>query len=192
MATRNNAATESAERVLVIERIFDAPRELVFEAWTDPEHLAHWWGPHGCTVISCEADPRAGGIWCISMRSPKVLPQFVHRHPIGPETGPGLSQPRLSGRDVAARDHPWIVERLRGVYQEVVKPERLVFTYAFEDDADRPVHQTVVTVSFVDDGGRTKLTLRQAIFETVSARDDHVRGWTEALEHLVEYLRRTQ
>jgi uncharacterized protein YndB with AHSA1/START domain len=73
-----------------------------------------------------------------------------------------------------------------------VKPERLVFTYAFEDDAGRPVHQTVVTVSFVDDGGRTKLTLRQAIFETVSARDDHVRGWTEALEHLVEYLRRTQ
>jgi uncharacterized protein YndB with AHSA1/START domain len=184
--------TEPADRGLVITRIFDAPRELVFEAFTDPERLMSWWGPQGCTVISCEADPRVGGTWCISMRSPKVLPQFVHRHPIDPEAGPGLSQPRQSGRDVAARDHPWIVERQRGVYQEVVKPERLVFTYAFEDDAGRPVHQTVVTVSFADDGGRTKLTLHQAIFETVSARDDHVRGWTEALEHLVEYLMRVQ
>jgi len=126
------------------------------------------------------------------MRSPKVVPQFVHRHPIDPETAPDLWQPRQSGRYVAARDHSWIVERQRGVYQEVVKPERLVFTYAFEDDAGRPLHQTVVTVSFADEGGRTKLTLQQAVFETGSARDDHVRGWTEALEHLVEYLRRVQ
>ena len=51
---------------------------------------------------------------------------------------------------------------------------------------------SVVTVSFADEGGRTKLTLQQAVFETGSARDDHVRGWTEALEHLVEYLRRVQ
>jgi len=188
MAAKSHVATETAERVLIIKRIFDAPRELVFEAWTDPEHLVHWWGPQGCTVISCEAEPRVGGTWRISMRSPKVLPQFVHRYPLDPETAPGLSQPRQSGRDVAARDHSWIVERLRGVYQEVVKPERLVFTYAFEDDAGRPFHQTVVTVSFTDDRGRTKLTLHQAIFETVSARDDHVRGWTEALDRLAEHL----
>jgi uncharacterized protein YndB with AHSA1/START domain len=69
-----------------------------------------------------------------------------------------------------------------------VKPERLVFTYAFEDDAGRPLHQTLVTLAFADEGGRTKLTLHQAIFENVSVRDDHVRGWTEALEHLAEYL----
>ncbi len=192
MATRSNVVPKPAERVLVITRIFDAPRELVFEAFTDPEHLMRWWGPQGSTVISCETDPRAGGTWHISMRSPKVRPQFVHRHPIDPEPGPGLSQPRQSGRNDAASNHQWIVERQRGVYQEVVKPERLVFTYAFEDDAGRPIHQTVVTVSFADEGGRTKLTLHQAIFETVSARDDHVRGWTEALEHLVEYLMRAR
>jgi hypothetical protein len=50
----------------------------------------------------------------------------------------------------------------------------------------------VVTVRFADEGGRTRLTLHQAIFETVSARDDHVRGWSEALERLVEYLMRAQ
>ena len=190
MAARNNVVPEPAERELVITRIFDAPCELVFAAFTDPAQLMRWWGPHGCTVISCEADPRPGGTWRIAMRSPKVLPQFVHRHPIDPETGPGLSQPRQSGRDGDAPDHEWIVERQRGVYQEVVKPERLVFTYAFEDAAGRLLQQTLVTVSFADEGGRTKLTLHQALFETVSARDDHVRGWTEALEHLVEYLRR--
>jgi hypothetical protein len=48
----------------------------------------------------------------------------------------------------------------------------------------------VVTVTFAEEGGRTRLTLHQAIFESVSARDDHVRGWTEALEHLAEYLMR--
>ena len=185
-----NQGTATADRELVITRIFDAPRELVFEAFTDPEHLMKWWGPHGCTVISCEADPRAGGSWCISMRTPRVLPQFVNRHPVSPKAGPALSQQSPNDYDVVAQEREWIIERQRGVYQEIVKPERLVFTYAFEDNAGRPLHQTVVTVTFADEKGRTKLTLHQAIFESVSARDDHVRGWAEALEHLAEYLMR--
>jgi uncharacterized protein YndB with AHSA1/START domain len=90
-----------------------------------------------------------------------------------------------------AHQSDWIVERQRGVYQEFVKPERLVFTYTFEDNTGRPLHQTVVTLSFTDEAGKTKLTLRQAIFESVSSRDDHVRGWTEALDHLSKYLLRS-
>ena len=172
--------TKQPDLELVVTRVFDAPRELVFEAFTDPERLMKWWGPHGCRVTSCEADPRAGGTWSISMRSPRVLPQFVHRHPI--------SQERRSGREFAAHENDWIIERQRGVYQEVVKPERLVFTYAFVDESGRPLHQTVVTVSFADEGGGTRLTVHQAIFESVAARDDHIRGWSEALEHLAEYL----
>jgi uncharacterized protein YndB with AHSA1/START domain len=183
-------STEPADRQLVITRTFNAPRELVFEAFTDPKHLMKWWGPHGCTVISCEADPRAGGTWCISIRTPRVLPQFVNRHPISTEADPALSQQSPKGRDIVAQEHEWIIERQRGEYQEVVKPERLVFSYTFEDNAGRPLHRTVVTVTFADERGRTKLTLHQAIFESVSARDDHVRGWTEALEHLTEYLTR--
>ena len=188
MAARSNAVvTEPAERVLVIERLFDAPRELVFDAFTHPKHLMSWWGPRGCKVISCEADLKPGGAWRITMQSPRVRPEFTRRYPINAETGPGPSQPRQSSADVATTDY-WIVERQRGVYQEVVKPERLVFTYAFEDDAGRPLHQTLVTLTFVDEEGRTRLTLHQAIFENVPVRDDHVRGWTEALEHLAEYL----
>lgn len=181
---RPDQGTEPAGRELVITRMFDAPRELVFEAFINPERLMSWWGPQGCTVISCEADPRAGGTWCISMRSPQLMPQFVNRYPTD------LSGSSPSDRGVAAPDRPWIVERQRGVYREVVKPERLVFTYAFEDDAGQPLHQTVVTVTFAEEGRKTKLTLHQAIFESASARNDHVRGWTEALEHLAELLMR--
>lgn len=181
---------ELADRELVITRVFDAPPELVFDAFTDPKLLMSWWGPRGCTVTSCETDPIAGGTWRISMRSPRVLPQFVHRYPVDPESGPNLGQPRPSGRDTAAQDESWIVERQRGVYQEVVKPERLVFTGAFEDDDGRPRHQTVVTLTFAKEGDRTRLTLHQAVFPSVSARDDHVRGWSEALERLAEYLMR--
>jgi uncharacterized protein YndB with AHSA1/START domain len=187
-AVNPNPGAELGDRELVVTRIFNAPRELVFEAFTKPEHLMKWWGPHGCSMLSCEADPRTGGAWSISMRLPKVLPQFARRYPINPEIGRAVPQQHQNSRDDAADEQEWIVERQRGTYQEVVRPERLVFTYAFEDDAGRPLHQTVVTISFADEGGRTRLTLRQALFESVSARDDHVLGWSEALEHLAEHL----
>lgn len=55
---------------LVLTRTFDAPRELVFELWTDPKHLAHWWGPKGFTTTVHEMDVRPGGAWRYSMRGP--------------------------------------------------------------------------------------------------------------------------
>ena len=153
MAVRSNTAAEPAERVLVITRIFDAPRSLAFKAWTEPEHLVHWWGPQGFTLPACTMDFRPGGAYRFCMRSPEGV------------------------------DH-W----LQGVYREIVEPERLVFTYAWEDAEGKPGHETLVTVTFAEHGEKTKLTMRQAIFETVTARDEHVRGWTEALDHLAEYL----
>ena len=55
---------------LVLTRAFNAPRELVFEAWTDPKHLAHWWGPRGFTTRILEMDVRPGGAWRYVMRGP--------------------------------------------------------------------------------------------------------------------------
>jgi uncharacterized protein YndB with AHSA1/START domain len=98
MDARSSAATESAERVLEIERIFDAPRSLVFKAWTEPEHLVHWYGPRGFTLPSCKLDLRPGGSWRSCMLSPE-------------------------GREY------WV----KGVYREILEPERLVFTYAHEN-----------------------------------------------------------
>jgi uncharacterized protein YndB with AHSA1/START domain len=59
-----------AKNELVITRVFDAPRELVFEVWTDPAHVAQWWGPHGFKTTIQEMDVRAGGRWRYSMRGP--------------------------------------------------------------------------------------------------------------------------
>jgi len=71
-----------------------------------------------------------------------------------------------------------------------LEPERLVFTFAWEDAEGRPGHETVVTVTFDEFGAKTKLTLHQAVFETVTARELHQGGWASALECLAEYLAR--
>jgi uncharacterized protein YndB with AHSA1/START domain len=68
-----NAATLSNkfdERELTITRVFDAPRALVFKVWTDPKHLAQWWGPQGFTNPVCKFDARVGGELRIHMRGP--------------------------------------------------------------------------------------------------------------------------
>lgn len=66
-----NAPTKAlAEREITIERVFDAPRDIVFKAWTDPKQLAQWWGPKGFTNPVCEFDARVGGAIRIHMRAP--------------------------------------------------------------------------------------------------------------------------
>ncbi len=77
MDARSSAATESVERVLEIERIFDAPRSLVFKAWTEPGHLVHWYGPRGFTLPSCKLDLRPGGSWRSCMLSPEGREYWV-------------------------------------------------------------------------------------------------------------------
>ena len=152
MAAGGSAST-AAERELVITRVFDAPRPLVFKAWTEPDRLVRWWGPQGFTTPSCTTDVRPGGAFRFCMRSPE------------------------------GTDH-W----LRGVYREIVEPERLVCTWAWEDAERKPGHETLLTVTFAEHGAKTKLTLQQAVFETVTARNGHQEGWTSALDRLAECL----
>jgi uncharacterized protein YndB with AHSA1/START domain len=58
-----------APQALTITRVFDAPRALVFKLWSEPAHLARWWGPHGWNVASVVMDFRAGGAWKVCLRS---------------------------------------------------------------------------------------------------------------------------
>ena len=71
-ATGQGAAAQSptADREIVISRTIDAPRELVFEAFTDPQHLSHWWGPEGFTTTTRAFDFRVGGAWDFVMHAP--------------------------------------------------------------------------------------------------------------------------
>jgi uncharacterized protein YndB with AHSA1/START domain len=70
MADRADAPT-STERELVITRVFEARRELVWKAWTDPSLALKWLGPKGFTATQFEMDPRPGGAWLLRMRSPE-------------------------------------------------------------------------------------------------------------------------
>ena len=70
MSTQTDPTTQSTQEELVLTRFFDAPRALVFEAWTNSKHLAQWWGPHGFTNPRCEWDLRPGGLIHVDMRAP--------------------------------------------------------------------------------------------------------------------------
>jgi uncharacterized protein YndB with AHSA1/START domain len=159
MAAGNLSMSEgssAAELELVITRVFNAPRELVFDAWTKAEHLQQWQGaPRGFTVTTEKSDIRPGGMFCICMRSPEGV-------------------------------NHW----LQGSYREIARPERLVFTHAWLDASGKPSQETLVTITFVERGKRTELTLRQTGFKSVESRDGHRMGWTSALEVLAEYLAR--
>jgi uncharacterized protein YndB with AHSA1/START domain len=67
---KNKSAADVANRSLVLERVFDAPRHLVFEAWTKPEHLVHWCAPEGFTIPESRGDFREGGEWYALMIKP--------------------------------------------------------------------------------------------------------------------------
>jgi uncharacterized protein YndB with AHSA1/START domain len=90
---------------------------------------------------------------------------------------------RISMRSPAGTE-----EWQQGIYREIVAPERMVFSYAFTDAAGTPGHQTVVTVNFADEAAKTRVTVHQAVFESVAVCDDHVRGWGETLERLAACL----
>jgi len=63
--------TEStANREIVVTRLFDAPRDLVFQMWTDPKHIVQWWGPKGFTSTIYEMDVKPGGVWRFVMHGP--------------------------------------------------------------------------------------------------------------------------
>jgi uncharacterized protein YndB with AHSA1/START domain len=68
--SKNNPVKETAEMKIVITRIFDAPRKLVYETWTKPEHLKKWSAPHGFTIPVSEGDLRVGGTWRACMIAP--------------------------------------------------------------------------------------------------------------------------
>lgn len=155
---------ETNQNELVIKRSFDAPRELVFEAYTSCEHLSNWWGPRSWPMTECSLDFRVGGVWHYCLR--------------GPNDG----------------DESWGLT----VYQEIVKPERIVYTDAFSNEdgninAEMP--QITTTLEFISVDGRTQLKAL-AVYDT----DEDLQrvlemgmaeGMSETLDRLEEYLVKT-
>jgi uncharacterized protein YndB with AHSA1/START domain len=71
--TGADAAKHNHDRPVIIVRTFDAPRDLMFKIWTDPEHFNHWWGPKDCKFGTSKMDLRPGGTLLYSMRMPAGL-----------------------------------------------------------------------------------------------------------------------
>jgi uncharacterized protein YndB with AHSA1/START domain len=70
MGERNDLAALVGDREIACTRVFDAPRDLVWKVWTEPEHIAKWWGPKGFTTTSYSMDVRPGGVWRFVMHGP--------------------------------------------------------------------------------------------------------------------------
>ncbi|MGZ5895544.1 MAG: SRPBCC family protein [Xanthobacteraceae bacterium] len=70
MAAKNSIDLETDPRSIIGTRVFEAPRDLVFSAWTDPKHLAQWWGPNGFTTTTHSFEFRPGGSWRFVMHGP--------------------------------------------------------------------------------------------------------------------------
>ncbi len=88
MNTRTDKQTSTADREISATRLFDAPREVVFKAWTDREQIRKWWGPKGFTTTTYEMDVRPGGVWRFVMHGPDgrdYKNKIVYREVVPPE-----------------------------------------------------------------------------------------------------------
>lgn len=145
--------TTPTDREIVMTREFNAPRRLVFDAFSKPELLKRWFGPHGWSLEVCEVDFRVGGGF-----------RFILRGPDGRQMG------------------------MRGVYREIVAPERSFHMESFDDYPG----ESQVTGVFTEQGGKTTLTVT-VLYESQVVRDAVIksgmeRGAAECYDRLAELL----
>ncbi len=158
----NNTATlkitTPTDREILITRVFDAPRNMVWDAMSKPELLKRWlFGPDGWSMVVCDDDLRVGGAF-----------RWVWR-------GPG-------GAEMA----------MRGVYREIVPPERVVRTESFEFGCDPQAGEQLATLVLTEQGGKTTLTLT-VLYPSKAARDGAIasgmeRGLAAGYDRLEELL----
>lgn len=146
---------EPGKHDITLSREFDAPRELVFRAMTDPALIAKWWGPTEVTTIVDKMEPKPGGSW-----------RYVQRDAQGNEFA------------------------FRGVYHDLVAPERTISTFEFEG---MPGHVVLETLTLEEHNGKTRMTTL-SIFQSVADRDGMVQsgmesGAAQSWDRLAEVLR---
>ncbi len=160
-----------ADNTVVITRIFDAPRERVWQAWTDPEELKKWWGPAGFTAPTIKVDLRVGGSYLYCMR--------------------GAPAPGMAEVDF------WST----GTYKEIVPLEKIVCTDSFADEkgnvvpashygmpGDIPL-ELGVTIVFEDtDDGKTKMTLTHVGMAAGAPSDQMEQGWNQSFDKMAAML----
>jgi uncharacterized protein YndB with AHSA1/START domain len=156
-----NMANDRKE--LVITRTFNAPRELVWRAWTDQNMIKRWWGPRGVTNPTCEWDARPGGKINIVMLAGKELGDFA-----------GQKWP------------------MTGTFREVTPQSRLVYTANALDDVKDILLETETTVDFEGLGGKTKMKIHIVVTKAgpkaAFALQGMEVGWNQQIDKLGEML----
>ncbi|BAY24030.1 hypothetical protein NIES2100_38230 [Calothrix sp. NIES-2100] len=162
MLKQNDSTSPQSEREIIITRVFNAPRELVFKAWTEPKHIAQWWGPKGFTTHVTEMDFRPGGQWRYVMISPDGT-----EYPVK-----GVFHEIVPPERIVASD-----EFDEG-FEQVI-------------NADLP-QGIVTTAIFEDVNGKTKLTLQILHASESDRRKHEemgvVAGWNSSFDCLDEFL----
>jgi uncharacterized protein YndB with AHSA1/START domain len=168
---RHLMPTESMQP-FVISRLFDAPRERVWQAWTEPERLKQWWGPKGFKVHTCKVDLRPGGTFLYGMKGPDgsdMWGKFVYRE---------IQAPEKLVFVLSFSDPKGGVTRHPGM-------------------EDWPL-QTLSAVEFSESGGKTKVTVSWLPHEASEAerkvfdqgRESMKQGWSGTFDQLAAYLKK--
>jgi uncharacterized protein YndB with AHSA1/START domain len=163
----NKMIIKAEGNVLTLERVFDAPRELVFKVFSEAEHLKHWWGPRGWTLTVCNVDFRPGGVWhyCMKCIDEKQVDFF------------GFES--------------WG----KAVYKEIVEPEKVIFVDYFSDadgNEAEGMPSSHITMTLVELEGKTKIISR-AQYASAEALKNVMemgmeQGITETWDRLEEHL----
>jgi len=162
-----NLVTKVEGRELVMERIFDAPRDLVFKVFSESDHLAKWWGPKGWQTENRKFEFKPNGVWHYCMRC------------IDKNQGDFYGQESWG----------------KAVYHEIIEPEKIVYTDMFVDEDGNAVDgmpELLVTMMFVEHEGKTNIITRSR-FDSVEALQQVmdmgvVQGVTSQYERLDDYL----
>jgi uncharacterized protein YndB with AHSA1/START domain len=163
--------TAVSSKDFVISRVFDAPRDLVWKAFTEPEHMRQWWGPKGFKVIASKMDLRVGGTYHYGLESPDGKPmwgKFVYREITPPERLVFISS--FSDENAGVTRHPMAPNW----------PLEMLSTFTFEEQP----------------GGKTKFTVRWTPYNATeeetkvfeAGRDGMTQGWSGTMEQLAAYL----
>ena len=166
---------ETKTSEFVISRVFDAPRELVWKCFTDPEHMRQWWGPKGVTVLTSKMDLRPGGTYHYGMKAPDgalMWGKMVYREISPPDRIVFINS--FSDEDGGTTHHP----------MAPTWPLEMLSIFTFEDMPD----------------GKTKFTVRWSPYnpteeeqQTFDAGHDSMRqGWGGTLDKLQVYLPRAR
>jgi uncharacterized protein YndB with AHSA1/START domain len=164
------AETDPDPDEFVLSRVLDAPRDLVFKAWTEAQRLKEWWGPKGFKVISCAMDLRPGGRFLYGLRTPdggEMWGRWILREVVAPERLVFIVS--FSDPEGGVTRHPWSE------------------TWPLE---------TLSTVEFAEQGRKTLVTVRWRPWNAsdterqtfATSHDSMNQGWSGTMEQLTEYL----